>query len=106
MRDESFELLESWKIGISRLPILIPSFKGKISTFDGGLSQVYSPVSSFHKRVRAWLDPVFSPGRVGGENWQSSSFSGGVFVEKKASSNEWQILMESLMDAGEIHRSG
>ncbi|GKD32539.1 hypothetical protein Tco_1248048 [Tanacetum coccineum] len=28
-----------------------------------------------------------------GENWQSSSFSGGVFVEKKASPNEWQILM-------------
>lgn len=49
MRDESSELLESWKIGISRLPILIPAFKGKISTFDGGLSQVYSPVSSFHK---------------------------------------------------------
>lgn len=48
MRDESSELLESWKIGISRLPILIPAFKGKISTFDGGLSQVYSPVSSFH----------------------------------------------------------
>lgn len=53
-----------------------------------------------------WLDPVFSPGRVGGENWQSSSFSGGVFVEKKASPNEWQILMESRLDAGEIHRSG
>lgn len=49
MRDESSELLESWKIGISRLPILIPAFKGKRSTFDGGLSQVYSPVSSFHK---------------------------------------------------------
>ncbi|KAI3670767.1 hypothetical protein L2E82_53736 [Cichorium intybus] len=27
MRDESSELLESWKIGISRLPILIPAFK-------------------------------------------------------------------------------
>ncbi|KAI3739777.1 hypothetical protein L2E82_30188 [Cichorium intybus] len=78
MRDESSELLESWKIRISRLPILIPAFKGKISTFDGGLSQVYSPVSSFHKRVTALLDPVFSPGRGGGENWQSSSFSGGV----------------------------
>jgi hypothetical protein len=49
---------------------------------------------------------VFSPGRVGGEDWQSSSFSGGVFIEKKASPNEWQILMESRFDAGEIHRSG
>jgi len=27
MRDESSELLESWKIGISRLPILIPALK-------------------------------------------------------------------------------
>jgi hypothetical protein len=47
---------------------------------------------------------VFSPGRVGGEDWQSSSFSGGVFIEKKASPNERQILMESRFDAGEIHR--
>ncbi|OIW15497.1 hypothetical protein TanjilG_32901 [Lupinus angustifolius] len=30
------------------------------------------------RRVRAWLDSVFSPGRVGGEDWQSSSFSGGL----------------------------
>ena len=49
---------------------------------------------------------MFSPGRVGGEDWQSSSFSGGVLIEKKASPNEWQILMESRFDAGEIHRSG
>ncbi|KAI3811882.1 hypothetical protein L1987_16578 [Smallanthus sonchifolius] len=41
-----------------------------------------------------------------GENWQCSSFSGGVFVEKKAPPNEWQILMESRLDVGEIHRSG
>jgi len=26
---------------------------------------------------------VFSPGRVGGENWQSSSFSGGVVHRKE-----------------------
>lgn len=45
-----------------------------------------------------------SPGRVGGEDWQSSSFSGGVFIERKASPNEWRILMD--LDAGEIHRSG
>ena len=32
MRDASSELLESWKIGISRLRL---PFKGKISTFDG-----------------------------------------------------------------------
>lgn len=32
---------------------------------------------------------------VGGEEWQSSSFSGGVFIEKRASPNEWQIFMES-----------
>lgn len=38
---------------------------------------------------KKWLDPVFSPGRVGGEDWQSFSFSGGVFIEKKASPNEW-----------------
>lgn len=48
MRDESSELLESWKIGISRLPILIPAFKGKISTFDWGaltglLASVFLP---------------------------------------------------------------
>ncbi|KAI5311519.1 hypothetical protein L3X38_000245 (mitochondrion) [Prunus dulcis] len=58
------------------------------------------------RRVRAWLDPVFSPGRVGGEDWQSSSFNGGVLIEKKASPNKWRILMESRFDAGEIHRSG
>ncbi|KAK4839762.1 hypothetical protein QYF36_024753 [Acer negundo] len=46
------------------------------------------------RRVRAWLDPVSSPGRVGGEDWQSSSFSGGVvFIERKASPKEWQIWM-------------
>ena len=38
---------------------------------------------------------MFSPGRVGGEDWQSSSFSGGVFIEKRASPNEWDIFMES-----------
>ncbi|GKF96914.1 hypothetical protein Tco_0292735, partial [Tanacetum coccineum] len=31
---------------------------------------------------------------------------GGVNVEKKASPNKWQILMESRLDAGKIHRSG
>ncbi|CAK9153200.1 unnamed protein product [Ilex paraguariensis] len=29
------------------------------------------------------FDRVFSPGLVRGKNWQSSSFSGGVFIEKK-----------------------
>ena len=49
---------------------------------------------------------MFSTGRVGGEDWQSSSFSGGVFIEKKAPPNEWQIWMESRLDAGEIQKSG
>lgn len=52
------------------------------------------------------LNRVFSTGRVGGEDWQSSSLSGGVFIEKKAPPNEWQIWMESRLDAGEIHKSG
>lgn len=49
------------------------------------------------RRVRGWLDPVFSPGRVGGEDWQSSSFSGGVFIERKASPKEWQIWMAWML---------
>jgi hypothetical protein len=36
---------------------------------------------------------VFSPNQVGGGDRQSSSFSGRVFIEKKASPNEWQILV-------------
>lgn len=59
------------------------------------------------RRVRAWLDPVFSPGRVGGEDWQSSSFSGGVFIERKASPNEWHLSFYfgdrvSLIDKGRV----
>lgn len=38
--------LEDWDIPTSNS---YTRFKGNISTFDGGLSQVYSPVSSFHK---------------------------------------------------------
>lgn len=56
-------------------------------------------------RVRAWLDPVFSPGRVGGEDRQSSSFSGGVFIERKASPNEWHLSFGdrvSLIDKGRV----
>ncbi|RXI05906.1 hypothetical protein DVH24_017948 [Malus domestica] len=59
-----------------------------------------------HVQLMFHLDPMFSPGRVGGEDWQSSSFNGGVLIEKKASPNKWQILMGSRFDAGEIHRSG
>ncbi|KAF1893360.1 hypothetical protein Lal_00001826 [Lupinus albus] len=44
------------------------------------------------RRVRAWLDSVFSPGRVGGEDWQSSSFSGGVFIEKRAALRLTQLI--------------
>ena len=39
---------------------------------------------------------MFSPGRVGGEDWQSSSFSGGVFIEKKVSPNEWKIFLDGV----------
>ncbi|GJV66470.1 retrovirus-related pol polyprotein from transposon TNT 1-94 [Tanacetum coccineum] len=45
----------------------------------------------------------FLPSR---RRYEFHSGGGGVFVEKKASPNEWQILMESRLDAGEIHRSG
>lgn len=36
---------------------------------------------------------MFSPNQVGGGDQQSESFSGRVFIEKKASPNEWQILV-------------
>ncbi|CAL0322656.1 unnamed protein product [Lupinus luteus] len=41
------------------------------------------------------FDSMFSPGQVGGKDWRSSSFSGGVFLQKRASPNEWQIWMAS-----------
>lgn len=37
------------------------------------------------------LDCVFSPGWVGGKDWQSSSFSGEVFIKSNGSSNKWCI---------------
>lgn len=53
---------------------------------------------------------VFSPGRA---FLEAKTGTGkvhhsvvGLFIEKKASPNEWQIWMESRLDAGEIHRSG
>ena len=39
-----------------------------------------------------------SPGRVGGEDWQSESFSGGVFIERKASEREREIRRREKRD--------
>lgn len=41
---------------------------------------------------RVGFFPVFFPG---GEDWQSSSFSGGVFIE--TSPKEWQIWMAWML---------
>jgi len=75
---------------------LFPSSTAELPFFHSGAFR-WSLAQGLSKQVLFSLNE--------GGDWQSSSFSGGVFIEKKASPNEWQIWMESRFDAGEIHRS-